>query len=237
MKNWYKMRRLRFHLRNLFYGFNFIKPYQYQYISKEHLRFYLPAEPIMLDCGAHDGLDSIELVNTFGGTLYAVEAVPDVFSRLIENTKSHPNIHPYNLALGKKNEKINFYVSAGNSGASSSLLQPREHLRDHPEISFHENIRVDCFTLDKWAEDNKISRIDFMWLDMQGAEKLMLEASEQIIKTVKVIHCEISTKETYESVLIYPAFKKWMKTIGFRPEIELIPPGYDMGDVVFVRYK
>ena len=237
MKNWYKMRGLRFYLRNLFYGYNFIRPYKYQYISKEHLRFYLNAKPIMLDCGAHDGKDSIELVETLGGVLYAIEAVPAIFNRLVENTKSHLNIHPYNIALGNKNEKISFYVSGGNLGASSSLLKPQEHLTDHPEISFNENILVDCFTLDKWAENNQIDKIDFMWLDMQGAEKLMLEASEKIIKTVKVILCEISTKETYVSVLIYPKFKQWMKSVGFRPEIEIIPPEYDMGDVLFVRYR
>lgn len=233
----FKFKCLRFCLRNLFYQFEFIKPYPYDYLTKEHLRFYLPANPVMLDCGAHDGQDSVEMVKAFGGHLHAIEAVPAVYERLIKNTLAFPNISTYNIALGNSNKEISFFVSNGNHGASSSMLAPKDHLTDHPDITFEEKIQATCYTLDNWAGINNVTHIDFMWLDMQGAEKLMLEASEKIIKTVKVIHCEVSLKETYDAVLTYPGFKKFMLSIGFRPEIEVIPPGYDMGDVLFVRYK
>jgi len=232
----WNLKKLQVKLKNFVHRFSEVEARKFQYTPKEYLKLYLPSNPVLLDCGAHDGFDSLELVKALGGTLHAVEAVPEVYEKLVKNTRGEPRIKCYNLALGNSNGKINFYVSGGNAGASSSILAPKDHLADHPDITFEQRIEADCLTLDTWAEKNKVNRIDFMWLDMQGAEKMMLEASKKILPTVKVIHCEVSMKETYDSVLTYPDFKKWMKTIGFRPEIEILPDGYDMGDVLFVRY-
>lgn len=230
-------RKLKVKLKNILYPFIGFKPISCNYFPKEVLSIYLPKNPVMLDCGAHDGTDSIELIKTLGGTIYAVEAIPNVYRKLLQNTKKIDSIKCFNIALSNNTGNTKFYVSEGNSGASSSLLIPKKHLIDHPEITFDENIEVPCDTLDNWAQKNNIDKIDFMWLDMQGAEKLMLEASNKIIKNVKAIHCEISTKETYVSVPVYDDFLIWMKNLGFRADLSIIRPGDDMGDVLFVRYR
>jgi FkbM family methyltransferase len=235
LKNEYRIWRLK--TRNILSRFIDIEPYIYDYFPKKVLQLYLPKNPVILDCGAHDGTDSIELIEILGGSLHAIEAVPQIYKGLLYNVAGFKNIHTYNLVLGANNGKINFYVSHGNNGASSSFLKPKLHMSDHPEITFEETIELPCLMLDEWAAQNNIKKIDFMWLDMQGAEKLVINASKTIIKTVKAIFCEVSTRETYESVAVYDEFKKFMKGIGFRPEIEVIPNGTDMGDVLFVRYK
>lgn len=204
-------------------------------ISKTVFKKYLPYNPIMIDCGSYDGIDSIELVKTLGGTVHAFEAVPDIYQRLVKRAAPYPAIKTYNIALSNKSGEETFYVSEGGSDGSSSLLQPKEHLVDHQATVFEKVIKVKALSLDDWAVQNSIPHIDLLWLDMQGFEMDMLMASKHIFPTVKVIHTEISVKETYVGVKQYEEFKEWLLKKGFIVAIEAIPQGWDMGNVLFIK--
>ena len=204
-------------------------------ISKSELKKYLPANPVMIDCGAHDGADSVELVRILGGTLHAFEPVTEIYERLIKRTQNFSNIQCYQLALSSQSGRQYFHVSEGASDASSSLLEPDQHLIDHPETSFSRKIEVETVTLNEWAAANKIPKVDMLWLDMQGFEMQMLQASDKILKGVQVIHTEVSTKQTYKGVTLYNTYRAFLEQKGFRMVIEVIPDGWDMGNVLFVR--
>ena len=70
---------------------------------------------------------------------------------------------------------------------------------------------------------------------MQGFELSMLKASKIILPTVRVIHTEVSMKETYKDVPQYSDLKQFLLSIGFNVTLEAIPSGWDMGNVLFVR--
>lgn len=204
-------------------------------ISKKYIKRFLPDQPTVIDCGAHDGTDSIELATSLGGKVFSFEPVPAVFKKLQARTMKINSIKCFQLALADKDGYIDFHVSGGNSDGSSSILAPKEHLKDHPEVLFNEVIKVKCQTLDAWAEVNNIEKIDLLWLDMQGFEMQMLIASPQILKKVTAIHTEVSTKETYHGVVTYNKMKSWIEEQGFKVQLEAIPDGWDMGNVFFVR--
>lgn len=204
-------------------------------ISKSMLKRYLPPNPIIIDCGAHDGTDSIELVKILKGEIHAFEPIPEIFERLQRNVKHFNNIHCYNIALSDITSDQIIYVSEGESDASSSLLPPKAHLADHPDTLFKKTIKIDAFSLDDWGSKNNISKVDLLWLDMQGFELNMLMASKYILQTVKVIHTEVSTKETYSGVNLYKDYKIFLESKGFKAIIEAIPENWDMGNVLFVR--
>lgn len=132
---------------------------------------------------------------------------------------------------------MDFYVSEGASDASSSLLEPMEHLNDHPTTFFKKKITVPTITLDGWAVENNILKVDMLWLDMQGFELNMLQSSNFILDTVSVIHTEVSTKQTYKGVAQYNEFRSFLESKGFVMKIEAIPSGWDMGNVLFVRKR
>jgi FkbM family methyltransferase len=204
-------------------------------ISKAAIKKYLPTRPVIIDCGAHDGWDSIELADTLKGEVHAFEAVPYIFERLKENTQHYRNIYCHPIALSDEDGSKDFYVSEGASDMSSSLLEPKEHLVDHPGIYFKNKISVKGVTLDTWAINNKLEKIDLLWLDMQGAELGMLKASERILSTVKAIHTEVSMKETYKGVPLYAEYRHYLEEKGFKVMIEEIPMHADMGNVLFIR--
>jgi FkbM family methyltransferase len=204
-------------------------------ISKSVLKKYLPKHPIMIDCGAHDGADTIELEKILGGEIHAFEPVDDIYARLKRRTAVYPAIKCYQLALSDSNGKQSFYVSEGASDASSSLMEPQDHLVDHPDTKFTRKIEVQTQTLDSWAADNHIRKIDMLWLDMQGFEMQMLQASKTIFPTVAVIHTEVSMKETYKGVPTYNYFRSYLEDNGFNLVLSAIPDGWDMGNALFVR--
>lgn len=205
-------------------------------INKNHILQFLPANPVIIDAGAHVGGDSIEMFRLFkNATIHSFEPVPEIFSKLKHNTRKFPGIHCYNIALSNRNGEQVMYVSSGASDGSSSLLQPKGHLKDHPDVFFTEDIVVQTLKLDDWAANEKINRVDLLWLDMQGFEMEVLKASSVIFPGVKVIHMEVSTKAAYEGMPLYSEVKAWIEMQGFNAAVEAIPAGWDMGNVLFVR--
>lgn len=205
-------------------------------ISKSILKKYLPVDPIIIDCGAHVGSDSIELARIFPkGRVYAIEPVPQIFHHLKNNTRRIKNIVCQKIALGDSNGDSEMYVSSGASNASSSLLKPTGHLVNHPNVNFNEKITVETRTLDYWCELNDIANLDFLWLDMQGYELNMLQASPKMLKTVKLIYTEVSLTDTYLNAPLYHNIKEWLNHAGFDVVLEIIPEKSDMGNVLFLR--
>lgn len=204
-------------------------------VSKGFLKKWLPKNPIALDCGAHDGADSVELANVLNATVHAFEPVPSLYERLKRRSEVDPRIITYRLALGDTDGEAEMFVSAGESDASSSLLSPEHHLIDLPGITFPNRITVQVRTLPSWAAAYHIPRIDLMWLDMQGFELQMLRSAGSILDTVSVIHSEVNLAENYSGAGLYPELRKWLQQRGFRVELELIPAGWNAGNVLFVR--
>jgi FkbM family methyltransferase len=207
-------------------------------ISKAVVKKYLPAKPVIIDCGAHDGGDTVELADILKGEVHAFEPVAEIYDRLLKYTANCKNVHCYQVALSNKDGVQDFYLSEGEfemSDMSSSLMEPKEHLVDHPGIQFKKKISVQSLTLDSWAAMNNIEKVDMLWLDMQGFELNMLKASERILPTVKVIYTEVSLKETYKGVPLYPEYKQYLEAQGFKVLMEEINIYPDMGNVLFVR--
>ena len=205
-------------------------------IPKNKLRKFIPANAVIIDAGAHIGADSVELARMFpSATIHCFEPVPAIYSFLLHNTRRCSNIKCFDMALSNESGHAKMYVSAGGSDASSSLQKPADHLADHSDVTFEKEIQVRTKSLDDWARDNKISKVDFLWLDMQGHELEVLKASTLILPTIKAIHTEVSLKNTYENAPLYKDYKSWLESEGFHVEIEAIPDGADMGNVLFVK--
>lgn len=198
----------------------------------------LPDNPIILDAGAYNGEDAAKSAKLWpNGIVYAFEPVPQLFEQVQKNALEVPNMHCYQLALSDVTGKSKFYLSSGTSDMSSSLLKPKDHLKYHPDVFFTKTIEVDCMNLDEWAKQNNVDHIDFMWLDMQGSELMMLKAAPEILKTVKVIFTEVNLYEVYAGCPLYPEMKKWFESQGFVAAIEDLTTWVDFGDVLFVRKK
>jgi FkbM family methyltransferase len=205
-------------------------------INKIFIAKYLPDFPVIIDAGAHYGYDSMEFsILLKNARIYSFEPIPEVYKILQKKTRWYKNIKcmPYGLSDVSGNALM--HVSSGGSDGSSSILQPKSHLNDHPEIKFEKTITVNTITLKDFFESQSLKKVDLLWLDLQGYELPVLKASDSILENVKAIHIEVSTKETYEGVATYKEIRKWLESKKFEVIVEAIPVGWDMGNVLFIK--
>lgn len=206
-------------------------------VDKTYMAQFLPKNPIIVEAGAHVGIDTIEMIKLWpSAKIYAFEPVPNLYMQLKNRTRYYKNIYCFDYALSNNNSYADFYISSGTSDGSSSLLAPEEVLSFHPTVLFNTKIQVPTLTLDQWALNNNIDHIDMLWLDLQGAEPMVLKASPNILKTVKVIYTEVSTIKLYADSELYSEFKLWLEKQGFYIQKEEIPWA-DGGNVLFVRNR
>jgi 2-O-methyltransferase len=204
-------------------------------VSLAELAAHLPPAPVAIEAGAHIGVDTMRLARKWPeGHIYAFEPVPELFAKLQARASARPNVSCFQLALGNQDGVQELHVSGGGSDGSSSLLRPKEHLRDHPEVTFGQSTSVEVRTIDSWAAENGVDRVDFLWLDMQGLELPVLQAAPVILATVTAIYAEVSLVETYEGAPLYPELASWLEAAGFKVALERLP-WKDMGNVLFVR--
>ena len=203
-------------------------------ISKGYIRLLLPPDPVIVDAGAHVGGDTAAMSRLWpGGTVHAFEPVPHVFAQLRANVGGLPNVRCYPVALAAETGRGVLHVSHGGD-ASSSLLAPKEHLALNPHVTFPETVTVETWTLDDWAGREGCARIDFLWLDMQGAELAMLKAAPRLLATAHAVHLEVASVELYRGNPLFPEVCEWMAGQGFRLEAAEIDP-LSSGNALFVR--
>jgi FkbM family methyltransferase len=204
-------------------------------INKQLLKKYLPPDPVIVEAGAHIGIDTIELACVFPkGKIYAFEPVSHIYEKLLNNTKSYNNIHCQKLALGDQNKMGEIFISSGLSDGSSSLLLPKDHLIYHPEVNFEIKEAVIISTLDSWCDDHGIHKVDLLWLDLQGMELSVLKSSPKILKTVKALFTEVNIVPLYENSNLYPEYREWLINQNFKIEAEFIF-WQDAGNVLFIK--
>ncbi len=204
-------------------------------VPKEIISQYLPKNPVIVEAGAHIGLDTEELARYYPeGKIYAFEPVPDLFLQLSERTRPYKNVYCFPFALSNQTGEAVMYISSGVSNGSSSLLPPKDHLADHPDVFFEKKIHVKCITLDEWAEINNVEKVDLLWLDMQGYELNALKASSAVLEKVLAVYTEVNLKEVYDGAPLYSELREWLELRKFKVEVEEIP-WEDGGNVLFVR--
>lgn len=203
-------------------------------ISKAVIAQYLPANPIIVEAGAHLGRDTIKMIQQWPqATIHAFEPVPHLFEQLCAKTTEYPTITCYPEALGNSSGTTTLYVSSGRSTATSSLLIPYLYAQEHPDTFFHP-LSIPVITLDAWAQQNNISHIDFMWLDMQGSELAALQAGITVLVSVRVIHIEATHTERYKNNPLYPEVRNFLEQQGFCVIDEAFND-HGWGNVLFAR--
>lgn len=203
-------------------------------ITKEYIKRFLPEKPIILEAGAHIGRDTLKMSLIWPrGTIYAFEPVPALYAQLIERTKNQENVSCDPRALSNVNGTAILHVSSGASTAVSSLLEPYEYKVQRPDVLFHP-INVATITLDTWALDMNILSIDFMWLDMQGAELAVLQAGTSILKTVKALLIEVNLTERFKGNPNQETVTAFMQSQGFAAQAQDVPK-HNKANIFFRR--
>ncbi len=182
---------------------------------------------------------------------WVFEPLPSNFTKLQEVLSRHPEIaaEVFCLALSDRNGTATFHVSstaaavAGSSAEktraghrSSSLLPP---LDEKPAalkwLEFSESIVVQTETLDNFCAKQGITQIDFIHMDVQGAELKVLSGATRMLSRIRAIWMEVAFEKTYEGQSLETETTRWMAERGFR-KIHQVSHGPE-GDALYYNMR
>ena len=204
---------------------------------------------MLFDVGGCEGFSSIRYSKLFTkASSYIFEPVPKNIEKIKSNKKSHQleRLTLVEKALSSKEGTAAFYVSSGNpnknktskdesvdfGNKSSSLLEPHLTKEVHPWLKFKEKIEVNTTTLKRFCHTEKLNNIDFMHMDVQGAELKVLKGAGDTISNIKSIWLEVERIPLYKNQALKNEIEAFLKAKGFR--CILCKVGYIAGDQFWV---
>lgn len=171
----------------------------------------LEESSVIFEIGCHMGLDTERILRITKSKYYhCFECDP----RNVEIMKSRQLEVTLNaMAASDTDGKLDFYLSTGTPGvlfaedilnrndwtASSSLKKPKKHLEVTPWCRFADPIEVPSTRIDTYCKQNSIGTIDFVWMDVQGAELEVLGGFGDFKEKTRFIYTEYSDIELYEN--------------------------------------
>lgn len=185
---------------------------------------------IIFDIGSCDGLDSIRYHRIFpNAKIFLFEPLEKNMEEVHRNLAAFnaSNIKCYNFAFSDSNDIQPFYVSSGNPSGlknelwdygnkSSSLLPPGKHMKEYyPWLKFEEVIEVPCRKLDDFVKEIGISKIDFLHIDVQGAEREVLLGGSNTLEFAKVLWLEVENLELYKGQALKGDIESLLLEKGF----------------------
>ena len=156
--------------------FNLAEMEQHIYGAGDH---FIHAGDIVLDCGASDG-DFTRLALASGAqTVVAIEISPSSAECIRRNTAAElaaGRVIVYPKGVWDKDDTLTLNVDDTNFAANSVVM--------HSESS-HPSIRVPLTTIDELVAELKLPRVDFIKMDIEGAEVPALAGARETIARFK----------------------------------------------------
>jgi FkbM family methyltransferase len=132
----------------------------------------------VIDVGANIGIWTIGAAKRAGsqGKVHAFEPLESNFARLLSNIKLNrvSTVVPRNLALSDRAGRLQFFPSP-NKNSGVGLLAPKGW--NVPTCD------VDAITLDDYCEQHQIGSVDFLKIDVEGAESLVLKGATRLLSS------------------------------------------------------
>ena len=143
---------------------------------------YVKEGHIVIDIGAHIGLLTTILAKKTGenGRVYSFEPTPGTYALLEKTIKiNHIEniVSPVKAAISDSVKKTVFFITDIEGHNSNSLVNNKRV--DGKETG----IEVALFSLDYFAEQNKLKHLDFIKIDAEGAELKVLKGANEIMES------------------------------------------------------
>lgn len=175
----------------------------------------------VIDLGSHLGEFSNQVSNLFGCKCYAVEALPSLYSQIVET----PLIKKFNYAISLTNEPVKFGITDNPE---------YNHVDKWSVSNVIDTITVEGVSLETFIQQQQIESIDLLKVDIEGAEiDLFYSMSDDTISKIKQITVEFHD-------FVFPiakevkAIKKHLKYLDFTC---IVFSNKNNGDVLFLNNK
>ena len=173
----------------------------------EHLENFLTPGAVFLDVGGNTGIYTIKaakFLSTNGGLVITVEPNPEMLAILAHNVRANAfaNVRLRNFCLGQTAGAADLWMNFDRP-ASFSLVH-----RDEKAAGFS----VLVFPLDQIFPLEKLERLDYVKIDVEGAESQVLAGASETLKRFRPI-VQLET-EILDTALNLPEYSVWQSPNG-----------------------
>jgi FkbM family methyltransferase len=166
--------------------------------------------------GANSGQER-DLYRRYGLKVLWVEPIPEVFDTLSSNIKGYPDQRAVQALVTDVDGKEYEFHIANNSGASSSILDFKEHTDIWPGVAYTNNIKLESVTLASLFHTEGIEPGDYQALimDTQGSELLVLQGGLPVLENFSYIKTEVPDFESYAGCCQLSDISEFMTRHGY----------------------
>lgn len=141
-------------------------------------KFYIPRlGDIVIDLGAGIGTETLIFSKLVGdlGKVFAIEAHPKTFHYLqkLKYFNSLNNVFIFNIAIGSSKDKV---IITNYENHQANKIVNKKNIKNGFEI--------DQITMDEFVIKNKIDKIDFLKINIEGSEKFIIDG---LINSISII--------------------------------------------------
>lgn len=167
-------------------------------------------DPVVFECGVCNGEDTRRLCRLLDHRFkayYAFEPDPRNIAYLKEPGRLPPRVELVEAAVGARDGRAKLFLSnaAGKSGvgkatSNSSICKPNlDALKLWvPWSGFEGEAEVPVRSLDSFCRERAIEHVDFLWADVQGAERHLIAGAAEMLPRIRYLYLEQEGYELYE---------------------------------------
>ena len=196
---------------------------------------------IVVDVGAHIGKYTIIASKRVGanGKVVAIEAHPGNYEMLNRNIKLNglTNVIPLNYAVYSKESKVKLFLPDEDSGYTMHHSVMFNYLSSKYQLLGKDNekfIEVNANTLDNLLQKNGISQVNWLKIDVEGAEFEVLKGSANILSISKDISLLIEVHNLLTGYSLYKPISEFLSLYNFKINFEKT---YENGEKHIVARK
>ena len=168
-------------------------------------------DDVIFDIGANIGWYSLLIASIYPkAQVFAFEPMPQTYNQLCKNIKLNDlkNIETHKIGFFESEKEISFYFNPNLTVATSI-----KNILDDENIH---TVKGHVVKLDSFTQQNEIKKLDFIKLDVEGAELFVIRGG-------------LETLAQYTPIIFMEMLRKWSAKFGYHPNdlITLIQPlGY-----------
>jgi FkbM family methyltransferase len=206
-------------------------------------------KPMIFDIGSCEGEDSIRLTRAFPrATIHSFEPVPRNVEMIRANFARYaPQLNaPHACALGDVDGTAVLHLSSGHpdgvpeeanwdyGNKSSSLFAPSSLMSLHyPWLHFESKLTVRVERIDTFCQRHGISSVDFLYIDVQGAELQVLKGAGHLLRSLRAAWLEVEAIELYAGQPLASDVDLFMEANGFEKVVDTVDAV--SGDRLYIR--
>lgn len=155
--------------------------------------------PWVVNLGAYCGEDESTFKNhVCSGQLHHLMVEPDHVNSESINGPFLDSRILIKGAVGRETGVRMFWPSVDVAHGSGSILEPSEFLKQWQDLPFGEPYEVPCYSLDHIYRVHGLQRVDLLWVDIQGAEKEMIEGGCSALACTRYLFMEVEGAGLYQ---------------------------------------